>query len=322
MMKYLSFGLLALIVSGCTSVDDPFLNASAPKAGGPAISSSVSRDLALAVLPVAGGASSVRQTVLDSKAEQVIVYPNATTIPGENLLTVSAGASGKSSRAPSRAAVVAEMRRVLPGVRMAINPAIGENAYGVFGYATGALPGNGDGSCLYAWQVTPQQEKPSFSGHTRAAALRLRYCSTSASEEKIVGLMRGLRLRPIDTDTIDGLQMAAGTGAASDIEMFAAEIPASSRMARREVTSAVVVEEQQPGVAPEREARPIQTKVAAAEQPPEKPAAVINAVKVPMPGDAAALAETEEENNKQSVEAVESASQVPLPGKLLIANTK
>jgi hypothetical protein len=319
-MKHLYSGLLLLVLTGCTSVDDPFLNATAPNAGGPALSTSASREVALASLPVAGGASAVRQTVRDGEAEQVIVYPNATTIPGENLLTVSAGSSVKARRAPSRDVLMAEMRRALPGVRMSINPAIGENSYGAFGYATGALPGNG--SCLYAWQVTPQRAKPSLSSSERAASIRLRYCSTASSEEKIVGLMRGLRLKPIDANTIDGLQMASGAGI-GDIEMFAAETPVTPRVARREVARAAVVEEQAsvPVTSVVREPKPAETKAAAAEQPAEKPVVVANPVKVPMPGDAAVLAEIEDEASTPSAEVAESA-QVPLPGKLLIATTK
>ncbi|KQV43833.1 hypothetical protein ASE37_03270 [Rhizobium sp. Root268] len=293
-----------MLLSGCTSVDDPFLNASHAKTGGPTLSTSASKDTALASLPVAGGAASVRQAVQGDKAEQLIVYPNATTIPGENLLTVSVG--GKARRAPSREMVMADMRKALPGVRMAINPAIGENAYGVFGYATGALPGGG--SCLYAWQVTPQREKPSFSSDERAVAIRLRYCSTASSEEKIVGLMRGLRLKAIDTDTVSNLQMAAGTGI-GDLEMFAAEIPASPRAVYRE-TPRVAAREQVPVV---------NAEVAAIEQPAEKPVAIANPVKVPMPADAVAL--TGSEAGKPPAEAVKNASQVPLPG-MLIAATK
>ena len=303
MRKYLC--LLTMILSGCTSVDDPFLNASAAKTGGTALSTSVSKDMALAALPVAGGAASVRQTAQGDKAEQLIVYPNATTIPGENLLTVSVG--GKARRAPSREMVMAEMRKALPGVRMAINPAIGENAYGVFGYATGALPG--EGSCLYAWQITPQREKPSFTSDERAAAIRLRYCSTASSQEKIVGLMRGLRLKAIDTNTVSNLQMAAGTGI-GDLEMFAAETPASPRAVYRQ-TPRVAAREQVPVV---------KAEVAAIEQPVEKPVPIANPVKVPMPGEAVVFAE--DEAGKSMVEVAKNASQVPLPGKLQMTATK
>lgn len=302
MRKYL--WLMAVVLSGCTSVDDPFLNAGMAKTGGPALSTSVSKDMALAALPVAGGAASVRQKAQGDKAEQLIVYPNATTIPGENLLTVSIG--GKARRAPSREMVVAEMRKALPGVRMAINPAIDENAYGVFGYATGALPG--EGSCLYAWQVTPQREKPSFFAG-EAAAIRLRYCSTVSSEEKIVGLMRGLRLKAINADTVSDLQMAAGTGI-GDLEIFAAETPAGPRAARRET----------PRVAARETAPVAEERVAVAEQPAEKPVAIANPVKVPMPGEA--LAHAEDEADKPSAEVAKAPSQVPLPGKLLIAGTQ
>lgn len=283
-MRYLLPLVAAMLaLSSCTTVDDPFLRTGALKADGPSLATSASADYALAVVPGLPAAS-VRQTVRTDHIEQTILYANATNLAGENALTVTIGKGGKGFKgAPSQAAVEAEMRTVLSGVRMRVSPVIGDNAYGVFGFATGPL-GKG-GSCLYAWQfarnITPNGGAVLGSGH--AAQIRLRYCNPAIPQERIAALMEGLRIKPLSAQTFETLRYAGGSGA----------LAASPLLVPQPVTEQIA----EPSVAEVAEITPVRRELRRVANPDvvvepldatQKP--VENAVKVPMPGEAAALA--------------------------------
>ncbi len=285
--------LVPLVLTGCNSVDDPFLQTSSltrdtPK-GAPALASSVSPELALGTIPVVGNpAMAVRQTTRRNYAQQTIIYGNATDLPRENTLVVTVGPPGSEkgfSRAPSEGELRAEIATALPGVGMTISPVIADNAYGSFGYASGAT-GKG-GSCIYAWQLVRNAGSRDGAGFTAighsgyAAKIRLRYCASSASVEQLVGLMNGLRLKPVSARTLDALRNAQdqGIAAVSPVPVMQpvtqqaaiAAQPETQRKRVRRLASPLVVED-------------IQESVAAEDGD------IKNPVKIPLPGAAAAEA--------------------------------
>ncbi|MBP1861935.1 cellulose biosynthesis protein BcsN [Rhizobium herbae] len=271
-------------LAACTTVDDPFLRTGALKADGPSLATAVSADYALAIVPGIEAAS-VRQTVRENDAEQTILYANATDLAGENALTVTVGKGSKSSRhAPSQSEIEAEMRGALSGVRMRVSPVIGDNAYGVFGYATGAL-GKG-GSCIYAWQLAGNITPIGGVGSGYAAQIRLRYCNPSMSQDRIAVLMQGLRIKPVSSQTFQTLRFAAGSGKVSAAPLYMTQ-PIAEQVAQPSVTDVAVV-------APVRR-MPKHVVIAdvSSETAKTEEKTVANAVKVPMPGETAVLAATD-----------------------------
>ncbi|WP_411037029.1 cellulose biosynthesis protein BcsN [Shinella sp. BYT-45] len=234
-MRWLILAALSLLGTGCTAVHDPFLETGAIRPDAPPISTEVSPEFAAAYLPsVSGRIESVRQTVRDNYFEQAIVYSNATASAGENVLTVRVGTPSEGAgflRAPTRRAVLAEMRQALPGIAMTINAAAGQNAHGVYGYATGPL--GASGSCLYAWQfakrVSPLRETAMGRLETGSysAQVRLRFCHPAIPEDRIASLMAGMRLKPITRDTFAMLQYAGGSGFTRGQPAFAVAEPAA-----------------------------------------------------------------------------------------------
>lgn len=308
-MKYLFPVIAAMMaLSSCTTVDDPFLQTGALKADGPSLATSAPADYALAALPGLPAAS-VRQSVRTDHIEQTILYANATDLAGENALTVTIGKGGKGFKgAPSQAAIEAEMRTALSGVRMRVSPVISDNAYGVFGFATGPL-GKG-GSCLYAWQlarsITPNGGAGFGPGYT--AQIRLRYCNPSMPQDRVATLMEGLRIKPVSAQTFETLRHAGGSGA-----MAGAAVLVSQPVAEQ------VVEPSVAEVAPvRRRLRRVVNADTIAEPVDAAQKTVKNAVKVPMPGEAAALAAKEAApvvaEQVSASKVIIKASTVPLPG--------
>lgn len=220
MMKKI-FTLLSLVLplAACTSVTpDPFLTASVPPSA-PALATEVSPDYATALLPAIGGRiQAVRQTVSEVYLRQQVLYETSPGVGGENSVTVelvTAFDNAKFMRAPSRSEILAEMRKTLPGIPMRVRPEIGENAQGTFGFATG--PNGATGACLYGWQLAnPDADLDAISLMTRSdrayrMQIRLRYCSPQMNEDNIVVLMRGLRAKPVNRDTLAMLKFAAGS---------------------------------------------------------------------------------------------------------------
>jgi hypothetical protein len=305
--------LSILMLAGCTSVSDPFLETGAITPAAPAIATEVSPDFAAAYLPaVAGSIEGVRQTARKDYLDQQIVYANATALAGENVLHVTIGRPASDPqflRAPSRREILTEMKSAVTGVAMAIEPVIGENVHGVYGYATGDL-GKG-GSCLYAWQFakrispTGQTVTGKLSSTHYAAQVRLRYCTPTIPRERIAAVMAGMRLRPVTAQTFDMLQYVSGSGAASRTpSVVVAETPA---LRRETSVSDVVVEER----------RPVRREI------DDRPTEVASGVQVPMPEGT----ETREERPRKAQVAVvatettdaRDAAAVPLPDSLDVA---
>lgn len=274
-MRWLFLAALPLLATGCTAVHDPFLETGSIRPDAPPISTEVSPEFAAAYLPsISGRIESVRQTVRGDFFEQAIVYSNATASAGENVLTVRVGTPSEGVtflRAPTRRAILAEMRQALPDVAMRINSAAGQNTHGIYGYATGPL--GASGSCLYAWQFAKRTAPLSETAMGRlgdgnySAQVRLRFCHPSMPEERIAALMAGMRLKPVTDQTFDMLRYAGGSG-----------VLRSQPVAVRAEPVAVVDD----GVAPRRtpKRRLVEEKRA------EEPAVIRNAVRVPLPGEA------------------------------------
>lgn len=275
---------LASILASCTSVvDDPFLRTGAVEGNWPSLATTVSPEYAVAALPGLP-ATTVRQTGAKGKVEQTIVYANATDLAGENMLSVTIDPSAKITRsngAPSRPQVQAEMRNVLSGVKMQISPVIADNAYGVFGYATGSI--GKSGSCVYAWQFA-KNIRSNDGGQTTsgAAQIRMRYCSPSIAADRIVALMQGLRLNPASSQNVQTLGYAAGSGAFAPAPFTQREVqPVAAEIA----VAAPVRQVRRPAVA-----KNPSVDAAAVGPAGKAEKTIINAVKVPMPGEAAAIA--------------------------------
>lgn len=297
---------LPLFATGCTAVPDPFLETSAIRPDAPPISTEVSPEFAAAYLPsISGRIESVRQTVRDDFFEQAIVYSNATASAGENVLTVRVGTPSEGMaflRAPTRRAILAEMRQALPGVAMKINPAAGQNTHGIYGYATGSL--GTSGSCLYAWQFAKRTAPLSetamgrLGAGTYSAQVRLRFCHPAMPEERIATLMAGLRLKPVTHDTFGILQYAGGSGHMRSQPVLTRAEP-------------VVVVEDSVEVEPRRTPR----RRVVEEKPAEEPVVIRNAVRVPLPGETAGkttVATSEKPVEEKPVKRTKSAL-VPLP---------
>jgi hypothetical protein len=274
-MRWLLLAALPLLATGCTAVHDPFLETGSIRPDAPPISTEVSPEFAAAYLPsISGRIESVRQTVRGEFFEQAIVYSNATASAGENVLTVRVGTPAEGVaflRAPTRRAILAEMRQALPDVAMKINAAAGQNMHGVYGYATGPL--GTSGSCLYAWQFAKRTAAPSETAMGRigdgnySAQVRLRFCHPAMPEERIAALMGGMRLKPVTRQTFDMLRYAGGSG-----------VLRSQPVSVRTEPVAVIDDGAEPRRTPKRRLVE-ETRI-------EEPAVIRNAVRVPLPGEA------------------------------------
>ncbi|MDX3975978.1 cellulose biosynthesis protein BcsN [Shinella sp.] len=305
-MRWLLLAALPFLAAGCTAVHDPFLETGAIRPDAPPISTEVSPEFAAAYLPsISGRIESVRQTVRGAFFEQAIVYSNATASAGENVLTVRIGTPSEDVtflRAPTRRAILAEMRQALPGVAMTIDAAPGQNMHGIYGYATGPL--GKSGSCLYAWQfakrVSPVRETAMgrIGAGNYSAQVRLRFCHPTMPQERIASLMAGMRLKPVTRDTFDMLSYAGGSG-------YGRSQPVLTR-----AEPMAIVEDDVEVRRPKR--RVVEEKRA------EEPAVIRNAVRVPLPGEATQekvkVAVAEKPVEEAAVTARAKSALVPLPG--------
>jgi hypothetical protein len=234
---------MATLASCSVAGPDPFLTTQAVTPEAPAIATDVSADFAAAYLPTfAGAIRSVRQQVRNNSLKQDIVYANQTALSGENMLTVEVGAPETAGllRPPSQAQLRREMRSALAGLNPVMSPVIGENGSGPYGYAVAST--GKDGSCIYAWQyvrqVTPADSDNivRFTRKRFAASLRLRYCHPSIPADRIHVLMDGVRIKDINSQTIDMLRFAAGTaGVDQPPAVVTPDIPVVKRVAARPV---------------------------------------------------------------------------------------
>lgn len=321
--RLLAFALLVPL-AGCTSVaPDPFLTSSV-RPDAPTIASEIAPEFAVALLPVtAGRIKSVRQVASPNALTQDIVYDNPTGGFGENAISVSIGRTDLDSsffRAPSKRTVMLEMRKLLPGVAMAIQPSNNENNQGVFGYATGKFAENG--SCLYGWQlVNPDRGRSTVAlmvgiNQKFRTQIRVRYCDANMPQERISTLMEGLRVKPVSAETVAMLQFATGSGQSSAIPVVTPEPEARpAPVVRRRARVARVVDDTAnlddvtlPII---RRSAPVAGGVIPVAGSP----VVIQAAQVPMPGEAAGATAVDPTQTAAPMKVEKPlAALVPLPG--------
>ena len=180
--------LTLLCLHGCKTVEDPFLesmNGRMPVSSG---NRELPVDLASASLTGLGEMPiGLRQTSVDASTRQVLIWANTTTIAGENTLTISQSSPPRSAplKGPDRSEITRSLRSEFPGVAMSIDSSLRQNAYGVYGTATGKL--GQTGGCVYAWQNIDRTNS--------LVDLRLRYCHASLGPERLAELLDGLVLR-------------------------------------------------------------------------------------------------------------------------------
>ena len=186
--------LLFLVLAGCagppqietTSIitQVPMQTAFAfPAPGGPAISKILARTYSNAL-------------------QQDILLANAAHTSGQNLLRVQlfgtrdSGALGMRRLRDSNlseGAIAAEMRTLLPGVRMVRSKVFVQNKYGPFGFATGRTR-LGD-SCFYGWQkIAASASRQTLLGNRGSVQVRIRLCDASASEASLLDVMYGFTI--------------------------------------------------------------------------------------------------------------------------------
>jgi Cellulose biosynthesis protein BcsN len=197
-MKTRSLLFICLLpLAGCVSEPDPWLASGAAQPASPSAISgagnrSVPPELAWARI---GGIPdkplSARSLTGEGTLIQQIVYSNRTASAGENMLTIEKGPAslGRVRKAPTRSAIVTEMRNVLPDIAMSVDGTVRSNAFGPYGVASGSLPGGG--ACVFAWQTIADWTDGAGKGK-QSASIRLRYCDPSASRENLLNLLATL----------------------------------------------------------------------------------------------------------------------------------
>jgi hypothetical protein len=152
-------------------------------------------------LPEVGGpaVTAVLEKRYTNATEQDILLATSSAVAGQNMLRVqifgpidTTLASQDKLRAGYLVAknVNAEMRQLIPGVRMQTSAYYVQNKYGPFGYAVGRS-GSGD-TCLYGWQrITSTGVAQTWIGNKGSIQVRLRICDQSASEMRLLQSMYG-----------------------------------------------------------------------------------------------------------------------------------
>ncbi|TDK35142.1 cellulose biosynthesis protein BcsN [Rhizobium deserti] len=159
---------------------------------------SVPVEQALVMPPPAGpGIVSVVERRYDNAIEQEIHLSTSAMTQGQNKLTVQLfgttspfkmSSNTLTSTPVTQAGTASEMRRALPGVRMARSLFYVQNSYGPFGYAFGR--GAGTDLCIYAWQQVraPTGTISPFANYG-SIQIRLRVCEAGATEQKLLAIM-------------------------------------------------------------------------------------------------------------------------------------
>lgn len=211
-MKSSPFVLVALgLLSACSTTSDAWLDHQATSStvgAAPALNREVPLHMAWAQLATLGESpSSIRLLSAEESEIQQIVYPGKTNLAGENMLTIerSANANLRLSRAPSAAALQAEIAQALPDIRMTVDPIIRTNAFGPYGTASGTSQ-QGE-HCVYTWQQI--NHWPGLAKET-SAKVRLRYCDRNMDMAQLANLLSGFSIGLASTGQMDGLPVASG----------------------------------------------------------------------------------------------------------------
>jgi len=152
-------------------------------------------------LPEVGGpaVTAVLEKRYTNATEQDVLLATSSAVPGQNMLRVQIfGPVDKTLASQDRLRagylvaknVNAEMRQLIPGVRMQTSAYYVQNKYGPFGYAVGRS-GSGD-TCLYGWQrITSTGMTQTWIGNKGSIQVRLRICDQTASEMRLLQAMYG-----------------------------------------------------------------------------------------------------------------------------------
>ncbi|WP_139108297.1 MULTISPECIES: cellulose biosynthesis protein BcsN [unclassified Ensifer] len=181
----------AAAMSGCATRQD---------VGTPTGSAMVPSENAL-ILPPPGGPAVlnvVERRRTNAIEQDIYLYTSAAT-PGQNVLQAKffgpmdakfdqQKSSGYAGIQDNR--MMAEARRALPGVSLALNPYFLQNNYGPFGYAFGR--GRANDACIFAWQQIRQQEnhRSPLKGYG-TIQIKLRYCVIGANEAELLAPVYG-----------------------------------------------------------------------------------------------------------------------------------
>ena len=152
-------------------------------------------------LPEVGGpaVTAVLEKRYSNATEQDVLLATSAATTGQNMLRIQVFgpvdttlASGDKLRAGYLVAknTNAEMRELLPGVRMQTSNYYVQNKYGPFGYAVGRTKA-GD-TCFYGWQrITSTGFTQTWIGNKGSIQVRLRLCDQGASEARLLQAMYG-----------------------------------------------------------------------------------------------------------------------------------
>lgn len=160
----------------------------------------VPAEQAFAVPEVGGPAvTAVLEKRFANATEQDVLLATSAATPGQNMLRIQIFGPVEpalASRGKLRAGylpaknVNAEMRELIPGVRMQTSGYYVQNKYGPFGYAVGRTS-SGD-TCLYGWQrITSTGFTQTWIGNKGSIQVRLRLCDQNASEQRLLQSMYG-----------------------------------------------------------------------------------------------------------------------------------
>ncbi|QLF68522.1 cellulose biosynthesis protein BcsN [Peteryoungia desertarenae] len=193
--------LSLLLLTGCTTIDDPWLTGAAQTPGTQqnrhvAVHTAWGALHGLKEAPIA-----VRQLSGQEGPRQEIVFANDTPVIGENMLVIERLSRGKSDteQTVNRSSLSAEIDRSLPDIRLHTGPIMGTNSYGRYGAVVGAT--NKGASCVYAWQQIGKSTVPD------PLKVRLRYCSADAEPTMLSSLLSSLTLRLEGLDALSGNQV-------------------------------------------------------------------------------------------------------------------
>ena len=156
------------------------------------------------VMPAVGGpeVTAVLEQRFANGTQQDVLLATSASTPGQNMLRIQIFGPVDSSLAGNdklRAGflpakdVKAEMRKLIPGVRMETSAFYVQNNYGPFGYAVGRSA-SGD-TCLYGWQrITSTGMTQTLIGNKGSIQIRLRLCDKDSSEQRLLQSMYGFRI--------------------------------------------------------------------------------------------------------------------------------
>lgn len=165
------------------------------------LASEVGPEQALA-LPPPGGPSviGVVERRFSNAVQHDIALATTSSVPGQNILRVqmfgpsveNGGDTALADRQLHMADIRKEIRTEIPGVAMQPSPLYAQNSYGPFGYSLGRAGAND--LCLYAWQRIAGTRDAAPLTNVGTVQVRLRMCSTGATESGLLAMMYGYTL--------------------------------------------------------------------------------------------------------------------------------